>query len=141
MLEKRKISTLIPYKIKNGETFVFLEKRTKNRKSLPDYFGFWGGHAENNEDPEIAMLREIKEELDFIPKEYSHFGIYEFEKSIKNIYTVEVGDDFENSIHINTFEADYGKWFSENQVFHEEKLIENDKIVLRDFFKKFKSEL
>lgn len=136
--EKKKISTLIPYKVKDGKILVYLEKRTKSRKSLPDYFGFWGGHAESNETPETTMFREIKEELDFIPKGYSHFGIYEFEKSIKNIYTIEVGDNFENSIHINPFEADYGQWFSEGDILSEPKLIENDKIVLQDFFKKFK---
>ena len=30
---------------------------------LPNYFGFWGGGTENNETPEEALLREIKEEL------------------------------------------------------------------------------
>lgn len=133
-MNKRKISSLIPYKIKNEEILVYLQKRSKDMEKLPNFFGFWGGGAENNENPEEALQREIKEELDFIPNDYRHFGVYEFEGSIKNFFVIKVDDAFENSITV--LEGDYGKWFNEEEVAKEQKLIEKDKIVLRDFYKK-----
>lgn len=134
MNQKRKISSLIPYKVKNGKILVYLQKRSSDMKVLPDFFGFWGGGAENDENPEEALQREIKEEMDFVPSNYEHFGVYEFEGSIKNFFILEVDDAFEDNITV--LEGDYGTWFNEKEAEEEQKLIEKDKIVLRDFYKK-----
>lgn len=65
---------------------VYLQKRTKDAPRLPDYFGFFGGGAEGNENPEETLQREIKEEMNIVPAEFSHFKTYEFEGSIKDIF-------------------------------------------------------
>lgn len=101
---------------------------------MPDYFGFFGGHAEGEENSEETLRREIKEELDFILGKFSHFKQYEFEHNIKDVFTFKVEYDFENKIKI--LEGQYGKWFSEKKIISEQKLIEDDKLVLNDFFEK-----
>ncbi len=133
MENKRKISILIPYYFDDqGSISVFLQRRSKEAKVLPDYFGFFGGGAEGNETPNEALKREIKEELNIDPKEHKHFKEYVFEKSIKNVYFLNVNKDFENNITV--LEGQYGKWFTIEEAINEEKLIEDDKLVLREFF-------
>lgn len=133
MENKRRVSALIPYKKrKDNEIVVFLQKRDRNKKRLPDYFGFFGGGAENNENPEQTLKREIMEEMNFTPRGYEHRGQYNFERTIMDIFVLEVSDDFESKIQVN--EGEYGRYFTKEEISSEPKLIEDDKAVLRDFF-------
>lgn len=132
-IDKRKISILIPYKRIQDQIFVFLQKRSIDAKRLPGWFGFWGGGKENNETPDETLRREIKEELDLNLEGHSYFGKYEFYKSVKDFYFLEVGEDFESKIKV--LEGDYGKFFSLSEIMSEEKLILEDKTVLDDFYK------
>jgi 8-oxo-dGTP pyrophosphatase MutT (NUDIX family) len=131
---KREISILIPYKKENGLISVYLQKRLKSAKRLPDYFGFFGGGIENEETIEQGLRREMEEEIGFIPEGYVFFRTYEFPRSIKNIYTLEVDDSFEKKVTI--LEGEYGKWFSKDESYNEKKLIDEDKLVLKDLFNK-----
>lgn len=65
---KRLVSILIPYRRNADKFLVFLQKRSKDAKRLPGFFGFFGGGAKNNENPEEALQREIMEELNFVPR-------------------------------------------------------------------------
>jgi 8-oxo-dGTP pyrophosphatase MutT (NUDIX family) len=132
MPNKRKVSLLIPYHIRQGKIFVFLQKRAKDAKRLPDYFGLFGGGIENNESSEEALKREILEELDFVPEEYKFFRFYDFEQGAKYVYILKVSDNFEKNIKI--LEGEYGKFFSEEDVLRESKLIDEDKVVLKDLY-------
>lgn len=138
MGSKRRVSILIPYK-KDNDIFVYLQKRSENAKRIPGYFGFFGGGAEEDESPEEALRREMKEEINFIPEDYVHFKQYEFNESIKYIFILEVDDDFEEKIIV--LEGEYGKWFGEKDILQEPKLIEEDKIVLKDFYLSLKIKL
>lgn len=131
---KRDVSILIPYKKVSGEILVFLERRSKTAERLADWFGFWGGGIEAGETPEQTLIREMKEELNFDPKGYQHFKDFEFGvlKSIKHIYILEVDKNFESKVKYQ--EAQYGQWFNQSQIESEKLLIEDDKIVLREFF-------
>jgi len=131
----RTVSLLIPYKFIEGETLVYLQKKSENAPRLPGYFGFWGGGEELSESPEQALKREIKEELGIDPEGYIFFKRYE-QEAIKNVYICEVDDTFENKIKIS--EGDYGKWFSESEASAELKLSDGDKIVLGEVYKNFK---
>jgi 8-oxo-dGTP pyrophosphatase MutT (NUDIX family) len=133
MPSKRIISILIPYQIKGQKIHVFLQKRGKDMERLPDFFGFFGGGKENEENSEETLLREIKEELDFRPNGYNLLGRYDFERSIKHIYILEVGDNFEKEVTV--LEGEYGKYFDEEEALDEPRLIEEDKLVLRDLYK------
>jgi len=134
---KRLISILIPYRRDSDKFLVFLQKRSKDAKRLPDFFGFFGGGAENGENPEQALRREIIEETSFVPSGYTYLREYEFPRSIKSIFYLEVGDEFEKQIEVK--EGEYGKYFTEDEALNEPKLIEEDKIVLRDLFSKLRA--
>jgi 8-oxo-dGTP pyrophosphatase MutT (NUDIX family) len=136
MESKRKSSGLIPYKLKNGKVLVFLQKRTKDNKRLPGYFGFFGGAANSQEHPEETMLREIKEELTFTPKGFTYLGEYESDTDFPSLFVLKVSDDFEKQIKV--LEGEYGKWFSEQGILDEPKIQDLDKRILQDFYKKFK---
>ena len=45
------------------------------QKFYPNVWDLIGGHCENRESPEQALLRELKEELDIIPTEFQEIGI------------------------------------------------------------------
>lgn len=121
----------MPYKIRNGEVSVFLQKKEEVAKMLPGRFVFFGGKMEQNETPEEAMKREISEELNFLPKGYEFLNFYNFENGLNfHMFMLEVDDDFESSIKI--LGGEYGEWFSESNVLDELKLTEEGRIILRD---------
>src|SRR3989338_10663485 len=137
MEDKRYVSVLIPYKVKDKKVFVFLQKRDNKAKVLPDCFSFFGGKIELGEKPEEALVREIKEELNFNLKEYLYLCQYTSDASILivlYVYFSKVDDDFENNVTI--LEGEYGKFFSENEMEKELKLINSDKKILKDLFGK-----
>jgi 8-oxo-dGTP pyrophosphatase MutT (NUDIX family) len=132
--EKRITAHLIPFKVENGKFFFYLQKRSENALRNPGWFTIFGGGIEKEENTEQAMLREIKEELDFIPDKYSYLGEYIDEYSISHYYITEVKDDFTKNIKVK--EGDYGRFFSEKEVENESKLTENNKKILKDLIKK-----
>jgi 8-oxo-dGTP pyrophosphatase MutT (NUDIX family) len=122
--------------VRGNEVFVYLQKRAKDAKRLPDYFGFFGGGIEGQETTEEALKREIKEELDFVPEGYEFLRSYDL-GGRKNAFILEVDSSFEDNIIV--LEGEYGKWFSEQEALEEQKLIDEDKVILRDFYKKLKT--
>jgi 8-oxo-dGTP diphosphatase len=59
---------------------------------FPDHWDLIGGHVEEGESPEEALVREVKEELDLDLKDYSFYKKYECltgdaYENIKFIYT------------------------------------------------------
>lgn len=130
-MSKRICSILIPYKINEGGIFVFLQKRAEDALRGPGMFGFFGGGAENDENIEQTLEREIQEELSITPKDYQFFGTYESAGAILSVFLMEVKDDFELTVEVN--EGEYGKFFSEQESQAEPKLSETDKLILRDF--------
>ena len=137
MKSKRQAATLIPYKIQGGKILIYFQKKAKDAPRWPDYFGFFGGGLEGKETPEEALRREIKEELDFAPEGYEFLGKYEFPNHINHMFALQVGEDFEKQVTV--FEGDYGIFFDEREALREPMLIDEDKEVLRDFYKKIKT--
>ena len=136
-IKRRDVSILIPYKIKDNQVLVYLERRSKTAERLPDFYGFWGGGIEIGETPEQALIREVKEEMSIDLKGYKFFREFKFTISISYLYYLLVDDNFETTIKLT--EAQYGKFFTEEGIVAEEKLIENDKIRLSEFFKFIKT--
>jgi 8-oxo-dGTP pyrophosphatase MutT (NUDIX family) len=131
---KRRTAHLIPYKINNGNICFFLQKRSENAERNPGYFCVFGGGIEGKENSEQGMLREIKEELSFVPNNYFYLGEYSDEFSISYYYAVKVEDNFEAVAKVQ--EGDYGRFFSEEEVENEAKLTENNKKILKDLIDK-----
>ncbi|MCX6723347.1 MAG: NUDIX domain-containing protein [Candidatus Staskawiczbacteria bacterium] len=115
---------------------VFLQKRGIDALNSPDYFGLFGGHAEEGENPEQTLKREIKEELDFDLEKFEYFRKYEYDDMIMDIFFMAVPDNFEEKITVN--EGQYGKWLTEQEFLSEEKTIKHDKSELIDLFKYIK---
>ncbi len=47
---------------------ILLQHRSEDQEGLPGYWAFFGGHIENGETPEQALLRESEEELEYMPE-------------------------------------------------------------------------
>ena len=127
----RRASLLIPYLHRDNDVLVYLQKRADNAERHPGCFGLFGGGAEENETPEDALKREIKEELNFIPEGYKYLGRYDSERSRKDVFIIEVTEGFEKQITI--LEGDYGKWLSKDDL-GKIKIIESDRLILKEFY-------
>jgi 8-oxo-dGTP diphosphatase len=74
-----------------GEFLLYL-RDNKPTIPFPDHWDLIGGHVEEGETPEQALVREVKEELDINLKEYTFYRKYECltgdaYENIKYIYT------------------------------------------------------
>ena len=139
MENKREVSALIPYKIEEGQVWVFLQKREEDTRILPGHFSFFGGKLEEGETPEKALEREIAEELCITVKDHEFLGKYNFTEwhGLAYVYFMKVEDNFENEITVT--EGEYGKFLSEDEVFHEPMIIESDKNIFRDLYARIKN--
>jgi 8-oxo-dGTP diphosphatase len=53
----------------------------------PGLWGLFGGHMEEGETPEVAVVREISEEIGYdLPPDFSKFGIYADDRVYRNIF-------------------------------------------------------
>lgn len=130
--EKRRSVALIPFYKDKDEVFVLLQKRSAHAERLPGMFGFFGGGMNADESSEECLTREIKEELAIDIAAYSYFNHYEFFGRIVDVFIMEVSKDFLNTVQVQ--EGDYGRFFTEYEVTHEDKLILPDKVILKNFF-------
>jgi 8-oxo-dGTP diphosphatase len=77
-----------------GEFLLYL-RDNKPSIPFPDHWDLIGGHVEEGETPEEALVREIKEELDIDIKDYTFYKRYECltgdaYENIKYIYTGKI---------------------------------------------------
>ncbi len=61
------------------------------RDDLPNIFypGHWalfGGHIEAGESSDVAIQRELLEEINYIPSGLNQFGLYEDDRVIRHVY-------------------------------------------------------
>lgn len=130
--EKRKNSIFLPIRRDGDRLLVYLQKRLPTAKKLPNYFGFWGGGAEDSESPEEALVREVREELGFELdlSKVSHFNHYEFLGSEQDVFLFESSEDWEKNIVIG--EGEYGAWFSTEEALAKTDFIFENKVVVND---------
>jgi len=105
-------------------------------ETLPNYFCCFGGGADENETPEQALIREVKEELNFDIdiSMVEHFNHYEFLRAIVDVYIFRAYDGWEKSVVIG--EGDYGQWFSSEEIFKRDDIIFQDKVIINDLERK-----
>ena len=83
--DHKNLKIVVSIALINNENEILLSKRPKN-KHLSGFWEFPGGKVETGEVPEIALIREIKEELDIninnkciAPLSFSEFSYKEFQ--------------------------------------------------------------
>jgi len=54
--------------------------------AYPGHWGLFGGHIELDELPEIAVVRELQEEICYSPTEVVKFGIYEDDRALRHVF-------------------------------------------------------
>jgi 8-oxo-dGTP diphosphatase len=106
--------------ILENDTGEFLLYLRDNKPGIP-FPGYWdliGGHVEEGETPEEALVREVKEELDIDLKEYTFYKKYECltgdaYENIKYIFTGKINIPIEE---ITLLEGVRPQYFSRNEI-------------------------
>lgn len=67
----------------------------------PGYWALFGGHIESNETPEIAVQREILEEIGYkLPSSFTFFGCYPDERVVRHVFHAPLEVEF-NQLVLN----------------------------------------
>lgn len=112
----------------------------------PGYWAFFGGHLEPGETPEIALKRELEEEIGYVPITVDKFGIYSDARVVRHVFsaplTVELkdlvlGEGWDMGL-LSRAEIKVGKAYSENAGM-ERSLSEIHQRILLDFMNKYSS--
>lgn len=66
----------------------FLMQLRDNKPNIvyPGHWALFGGHIEPGETPEVAVQREILEEIGYIPQTFSKFGCYPDERAVRHVF-------------------------------------------------------
>ena len=65
---------------------------------FPGRWDFFGGHVEEGESPEVALVREVKEELGVDLRDWNWFGVYQCLEgdaypNVKHVYWAKIDKD------------------------------------------------
>jgi 8-oxo-dGTP diphosphatase len=95
----------------DGEFLLYL-RDNKPDIPFPDHWDLIGGHVEEGETPEEALVREVKEELGIELKNYSFYKTFECLKgdaypNIKYIYTGKINIPIEEITLYEGVRAEY----------------------------------
>ena len=115
---------------------MFLQKRSTDAGSAQDLFALFGGGIEEGESVEVALFREIREELDYQPTNVRFFRTYQDNRYELNVFLSEVDEHFESGITV--LEGEYGKFFNEAEL-EAVTVSELDRTVLNDVFRWLKA--
>jgi 8-oxo-dGTP diphosphatase len=101
----------------NGD-FLLALRDNKPGIPFPNHWDLIGGHVEEGETPEEALVREFKEELDLDLKEYTFYKKYECltgdaYENIKYIYSGKINIPIEE---ITLLEGERPQYFSRNEI-------------------------
>ncbi len=100
-----------------GEFLIYL-RDGKPGIPFPHHWDLIGGHVEEGETPEEALIREVKEEIDFDLKDYTFFREYlclegDAYPNIKYIYHGKINLPVED---ITLLEGDRLQYFTRNEI-------------------------
>lgn len=94
-----------------GEFLLYL-RDNKPGIPFPDHWDLIGGHVEEGETPEEALVREVKEELNIDLKEYNFYKVFECltgdaYENIKYIYSAKINIPIEEVTLLEGVRAQY----------------------------------
>ena len=64
----------------------------------PGCWGFFGGHIEPGETPEVAVRRELQEEIGYVPPQLTKWGCFTTDISVRHIYYGELAVGLEDLV-------------------------------------------
>ena len=112
-----KIIAAIILENNNGDFLLYL-RDNKPAIPFPNHWDLIGGHVEEGETPEEALVREFKEELDLDLKEYTFYKKYECltgdaYENIKYIYSGKINLPIEK---VTLLEGIRPQYFSREEI-------------------------
>ena len=101
----------------NGEILLYL-RDGKPGIPFPHHWDLIGGHVEEGETPEQALVREAREELNYDLKDFKFFKEYvclegDAYPNIKYIYSGRFNEPVEK---ITLLEGEYAKYFAREEI-------------------------
>ena len=127
--KKRHISTFIPYRKVGGDVEFYLQKRDAQAPVHANIFSLFGGGLDEGEEPQSALLREVKEELNYEPTQFRYFSRFESGRGIFYVYIEAVGEDFESLVDVQ--EGEYGKFLKFSEIAYSEKVSDIAQMMTR----------
>ncbi|HOX29895.1 MAG TPA: NUDIX domain-containing protein [Candidatus Paceibacterota bacterium] len=124
----------------DGQKKFLLQLRDKSADIALGLWAFFGGGIESGETPELALFREIKEELDYVPKNPKLFltqdYVYGGNSGTKYVFI----DQYDPSQKLQQHEGESMGWFSQKDA---EKLdmAGYDKAIIEKLAKKINANL
>ena len=119
----------------NGSGKILLQLRdNKSTIQYPNSWGTFGGQIEDGETPEQAIIREIKEEIDYNLTSPEYFDNYPFDGY--NIYMFRKLDTTVNINDIKVTEGQKGEFLSIEQI-RKNMCAFNCLEIVESYFKKF----
>jgi 8-oxo-dGTP diphosphatase len=112
----KKIAAII-FENDKGELLFYL-RDNKPGIPFPQHWDLFGGHIEDGETPEEALIREVKEELNYNLKDFKFFREYKCLKgdaypNIKYIFSGKFNMPVEE---ITLLEGEYPKYFTKKEI-------------------------
>jgi mutator protein MutT len=121
-------SALILY---DEEGKILLQLRTAYKKRFASHWGLFGGHIDEGETPEDALLREIKEELGYETRNASKFKVSPPPESPLHLYFERY--DTSQTLCPDPSECQEARWFSFEEIRALEPMIAADKRDVLEF--------
>ncbi len=123
--------------LENEEGLVLLQLRDNNPAiPFPNCWGTFGGQIEEGESPEQAIIREIREELDYIVEEPDCYCVYSYDGY--EIYMFRKMDQDLLIENLDVREGQGAQFFSREML----KTVEcafNCREIVEDYFRRFSS--
>ncbi len=78
------------------QTFLLQLRDNIPNIAYPGHWGLFGGHLDPGETPEVAVVRELQEEICYVAPDLVKFGIYEDDRATRHVFaaplTVDVSE-------------------------------------------------
>lgn len=87
MAEPKHVAIAILYR---GDKFLMQLRDDIPHIVYPGYWAFFGGHMEAGESPEVAVQRELLEEISYQPPAIAWFHRYAYPEVIRNVFYAEL---------------------------------------------------
>ncbi len=73
----------------------------------PGHWGLFGGHLEAGETPDVAVKRELLEEISYTPPNLLEFGCYPDEKAIRHVYYAPLTVELNQLVLLEGWDMDF----------------------------------